>query len=473
MRTAFVGALALMLTGTCSAQQADMRVTIDRAIPVAGEAVTVGCRYFPDSPSNVGFSFEVTREATGETSVLGGHAGTEQPDGSRWGSVDWTPRHDGLHTLRAMMAVGEDRVAERQVWVVRHPLHFIWYGSGPELRYATAITPEGPAELLRLWRDRGVKLLDWKGAKGENAEALAGGWMKFGELDGIAIDEIGGYDRDPASQERKHIALDALQIFAEGRPDAMLAVWNAGSLTAPAANAYRKYADVVMLEAYRQYIRGAFGTHSFYDYLDQRIRMARQIDVLRKAVIGLGITNARGGVTRAEIIRSIEHIRLTGPEMPGIAWFRHAGPERVEPEILRTADEAALRYFIRPCLMVRAWDLQFVPGNPGRLCVNVHNIGGMDATPVSVAFYAGDPERGGELIGRRDNVGVHAARGWSEQMESLPPEEARSRAYGVREVSAPWSPEADATDVWVRIHAPGATVLADVAHRRMATPRGW
>jgi len=473
MRSTWLVALLVASTGICAAQQADMRVTIDSAVPVAGEPVTVGCRYFPEAPPNVGFSFEVTREATGETTVLGGHVGVEQPDGSRWGAVEWAPEHDGLHTLRATMAIGANQVAERQVWVVRHPLHFIWYGSGPELRYATAITPEGPEELHTLWRDRGVKLLDWKGAKGESAEALAGKWVEFGELDGIAIDEIGGYDRDPASQERKQIALDALQVFAEARPDGMLAVWNAGSLTAPAANAYRKHADVVMLEAYRQYIRGAFGTHSFYDYLDQRIRMARAMDVLEKCVIGLGITNARGGVTPAEVIRSIEHIRMAGPEMPGIAWFRHAGPERVEPEILRTADEAALRYFIRPCLMVRDWDLQFVPGNPGRLCVNVHNIGGMDATPLSVAFYEGDPADGGTLIGRSDGVGVHASRGWSEEMEGLPPDEARSRAYGVREVSVPWSPEGDASDVWVRIHAPGATVLADVAHRRMATPRAW
>jgi hypothetical protein len=97
----------------------------------------------------------------------------------------------------------------------------------------------------------------------------------------------------------------------------------------------------------------------------------------------------------------------------------------------------------------------------------------MDATPVSVAFYDGHPERGGDLIGRRDGVGVHASRGWSEALEDFDPAEARSRAYGVREVSVPWSPTGRAHDVWVRIHAPDATLLSDLAHRRMATPEAW
>ena len=474
MRIRCLSVALLALAGPCWSQGAGMRLTVSRAIPVAGETVTVGCRYFADTPPNVGFTFEVAHETTGESRALGGHIATEQEDGSRWGGVEWTPRSDGPHRLRAIRLHGGVRhVAERTVWVVRHPLHFIWYGSGPELRFATAITPQGPEELHQLWRDRGVKLLGWKGAKGASAEALAEKWLDFGALDGIAIDEIGGYDRDPESEERVQMALDALRAFAESRPDAVLAVWNAGSLTAPAANAYRRWADVVMLEAYRQYIRGAFMTHSFYDYLDQRIRMAHAMDLLEKCVIGLGITNARGGITRAELIRSIEHIRLTGPESPGLAWFRHAGPERVDPAILRAADQAALQYFIRPCLMVREWDLQFVPGAPGYLCANVHNIGGMDVAPVAVAFYSGDPEDGGTLIGRRDDVGVHAARGWDKSLEELEPGEARSRAYGVREVTVEWSPAPGAHDVRVRVYSPDATLLSDVASRRMVIPRAW
>lgn len=467
-----LSAIILCCTLVASAP-AELTVTTSRAIPVVGGQVAVGARWtgeIPDDPSPVRLTLIRDGSAVTQHSVQM----EPQDDGTLLGEVTWTPNDDGLYLVRAEALIGgRSHDAERTLPVTRHRLHFVWYGSGPELRWATAITPPAREEQMqRWWRDRGVQQLDWKGVSVPEDRDMAENWLAFGDADGIAIDEIGMYDRLPSAEERAQRAFDALAGFDEAAPDAFLAVWNAGSLTAAAANAYRAHADLVMLEAYRQYVRGAFNTRTFYDYIDQRVQMARRMDVLEKCVIGLGITNAYGGVTVAEIRRSVEHIRLTAPETPGLAWFRHAGPERVEPEVLRAADEMALEYFIRPCLMVREWDLQHVPGTPARLSVNVHNIGGMDARDVAVAFYDGHPENGGRQIGRVEIPVAHAARGWSEEYEDLPAAQARSLAFGVTETSVEWTPPGRVAEIWVRIWSPDATLLSDLAHRRMWTPAG-
>lgn len=467
---------AIIVTATAVGQfsavaQSPLRVTVEQAIPVVGHEVVVGARYTADrqaAPTPV----QLTAVLGTAEIDLGTASMQAQKDGSLWGTLKWVPEHDGFHHLRAEATIdGTTMVAEKLVPVTRRPMHFLWYGHGEDLRWATAVTPPpGEPEMRQLYRDRGILLLDWQGARHETAEAATRSWVNYGDDDGIAIDEIGAYDRTAKAEGQVAGLFEALGNFKEQKPEGFLAVWHAGSLTVPAANAYRQHADLAMLEAYRQYARGAFNTHSFYDYIDQRVEMARRMDVLEKCVIGLGTTRAKGGVTEAEIRKSVRHVRRTAPESPGLAWFRHSGPERVDPQVLRTADEAALDYFIRPALMVRDWDVEAVPGDPSRICANVHNVGGMSARDVSVAFYAGHPERGGRLIAREFLPVLHAGAGWSESLDDLPAEEAKSRAYGVREVSVAIDPAALNTDVWVRIWAPEATLLQDLAQHRVLLP---
>ena len=144
----------------------------------------------------------------------------------------------------------------------------------------------------------------------------------------------------------------------------------------------------------------------------------------------------------------------------------------MDPEGLRIADEAAYTYFIRPCLMIRDWDLGFVPpadGRAGRLAVDVHNIGALDASGVNVAFYLGHPEQGGVRIGSTYVHGIHAPEGWSKALDESPAAELTNRAYGVVEASVEWSPAPGSYEVYARIHADrrGHTLLSDLAHKRV------
>lgn len=474
LRLIAIAAIAVFcttLTPLPGLAQSELRVTVERRIPVVGEELVVGVRYIDGAEDDIA-GVELTAVRDDARIDLGTPQMQPQEDGSLWGTVTWTPEQDGFYQLSARATSDDGELtAEREIAVTSRALHFVWYGHGPDLQWATAVTPPPGDEATRLlYRDRGIRLLDWQGARHETAEAAASSWTGYGDDDGIAIDEIGFYDRTVSAETRASALFEALGLFKEQKPEGFLAVWHAGSLTVPAANAYREHADLAMLEGYRQYARGAFNTHSFYDYIDQRVEMARRMDVLEKCVVGLGITRAKGGVTEAEIRRSVEHVRLVAPESPGLAWFRHADADRVDPEILQAADAVALEYFVKPCLMVRNWDIQAVPGDPPRICANVHNIGGTSAHDVGVAFYAGHPDHGGRLIGREFLPVLRAGGGWSDDLETLPAEEAKSSAYGLRQVSVPLEPGDVSGDIWVRIWAPDATLLQDIAHRRVVLP---
>lgn len=465
--------LMLLLPAICSAQGSEFAITIGKAFPLRNQPVILGARYQGEAADSFSVTFEQV-QASGQSAKRIGTAQAEpQPDGSLWAHLEWTPDRSGFLLLRATASTaGAAFVAEKTVPVVERDMHFVWFGSGLDLQHATGITPPPKEEDLRQqWRDRGVSLLAWKGTNLDTTEKLLKYWLEHDGADGIAIDEIGAYDREPASEARAQKAFDGLAPFKKERPDAFLAVWSCGALTTPAANAYRRDADLVMLECYVNYSRRAFSTHSFSDYISQRVKMARRMDVLEKCVVGLGITSELGGITPAELRSQIEYCRLIAPECPGIAWFRYGGPERVEPEILRMADEAAVEYFIRPCLMVSDEEVQYAPGspvNPGRLCVNIHNIGAMDATNLSVAFYDGHPDQGGRLLGKTFVPCLHAPRGWSQEYAELTAAEAKSLAYGVCEVGVPWAPDGGFHEIYVRVWAPAPVkLLQDLAHKRL------
>ena len=468
--------LLLLCACRCATAAQEERITTTKAFPVVGDSVTIGLRVFAGGAAD---GARVVFAARMHDSVenLGSAHLQQQEDGSYWCGTEWAPRASGHWQLHA---IGDGIEAMSALTVIERPMHFVWYGAHESLRYATAVTPPPrDPELKQRLQDMGVAMLDWKGIGRPSVDVTAEYWGDYAH-DGIAIDEIGLYDHSgPEGQysEKALTALKALAPFRQAHPEGFLAVWNAGSLTPLSANYYRASADLVLLECYLNYVRAAFGTHTFSDYLDQRIEMARRMDVLQKCVMALGITRERGGVTPAEIINQIEYSRLAAPECPGIAWFRAQGEDRVDPEVLRIADEAAWTYFIRPCLMVRDRDLGFVPTageGQGTLCLTVRNIGALTARGVNVAFYLGHPEHGGKRIGSRFIPQLNAARGWSKELDDLPAAELNNRAYGIVEAAVEWSPEPGSYEVYARIFADrrDCTLLSDLAHTRVIVGSG-
>ena len=438
--------VAVMCSGLASAETAPTAaITLDRAFPLRGQAMQLGVRGTQFPPDSA-FTIDLHLLTDGALMDLPAKIGTLSAATDAFGAfhvqMTWIPLWSGFNRIEAALSgAGMELAATARIPVVEREMHNIWYGYGADLEGATAVTPAPrEAEVQQVLRDRGVRFLQWKGARADDARQLAENWADFGENDGIAIDEIGLYEGDQPSENRWRVPLDALSLFRETNPDSFVAVWNAGSLTHTAANYYRRHADLVLMECYQNYVRQGFGSHSFRRYIDQRVEMARRMDILQKSLLGLGITANLGGITPGELVAQVEYYRLVAPESPGIAWFLYAGPQRVDPAVLATAQAVFEEYFLKPCLMVRGEDIHYEPIAPGGLSVNIHNIGAMDARDVDVAFYLGHPDQGGSLIGRDRVSFIHAPRGWSTELDDLPPLEARNIAYGIATVSVPWGP---------------------------------
>lgn len=201
-------------------------------------------------------------------------------------------------------------VIANQVWLHKGDKYS---SSGPRYRQS---------ELL----NKGIVPLKWKGGKtyaGKySAEEFADYWGSAytqGYV-GIGIDEIGSKDKG----ENRKLA-EALLILKEKYPSLIVAVWHAGLLTRELALAYKKAADIVMLENYSGSAL-VFGISAGIN-----VSIARKYGIADKCIFALGINdNASPGKRKAQGAwsnsgRKIEYrfkwIKKYAAEMPGAALF--------------------------------------------------------------------------------------------------------------------------------------------------------
>lgn len=157
---------------------------------------------------------------------------------------------------------------------------------------------------------------------------------------GIAVDEFG----HPDEVVNEKMA-QALHLFRSGFPHLFVAVWHAGRLTDDLIQAYRKDADLVILETY------VSGSDSLDHRFLPKLEAARDGGILEKSVFALGINDQdpRLGValppwanTRGELEAQMRWIRDNAPKMPGIAFFS----PRASVEIEQTAVGLASKIFL-------------------------------------------------------------------------------------------------------------------------------
>jgi hypothetical protein len=178
-------------------------------------------------------------------------------------------------------------------------------------------------------------------AKRLTVQELAQRWSsgKVQGYVGIAIDEFGSNDSSVNAN-----MLEALAIARRDSPGLFIAIWHGGRLTPRFAEAYRRDADLVLLETYiagKNFLRWRFGL---------KLDAARQAGILDKTVIALGINDIdkRLGTTMQpwantsdELQAQMRWIRSYAPTSPGIAFFA----SHASFEIQRRASELAWSIF--------------------------------------------------------------------------------------------------------------------------------
>ena len=381
------------------------------------------------------------------------------------GSFTWTPPHNGLYTLRAVVDP-DDRIAEDDrgnneatlelpVVVSGRRPYFPWYAERDYLRWANLWAGGIHKEHLGRWLERGVRPLAWKWGNnlpGEPTEEdFYKMYLEMGECPGIAIDECGYYPT-PETMEGFAACLRGLARAKQERPDRFVLMWHCGSFYPEQAARYRTACDLVVLESYVFYhAPHGLGTENIYDFLDMKMLPARQVDLLGPTgpQVITSIDLDPKYFNRGELENVICHLRRRWPEMRGFGIYGELTPRDLPEEQRAGAvadeqfvDRLCYEYFVAPVLTFLPGSLWVGRARDGSLQVEaaVSNIGGMDSGPVRAGLYVD-----GQLLKEFSIVKVPAG---------------NSRLDNRVLLSAPWTPQPGRHELRARIEgAKGCTLL--------------
>jgi len=380
-------------------------------IPAEGETVTFTVRAAVAEEVRAPLEADLTlRSANGRT-LWRDRRTLILEKGQATASFHWTPRHNGLYTLRAVVDPEDrfpeedpsDNAATLELPVVvpgRRP-YFPWFGEREHLRWANLWGGGFQAEHLARWQERGVRPLAWKWGTNlpgqPTEEDFYRLYREMGDCPGIALDECGYYPT-PEAMERFATCLQGLARAKRERPDRFFMVWHCGSFYPEQAALYREACDLIVLESYVfYYAPQGLGTDNLYDFLDMKMLPARQVDLLGPTVpqVITSVDLHPQSFHRGELENVIRHLRRRWPEMRGFGVFGGLIPEKaMEEERARAiadeqfVDQLCYEYFVLPVLTFLPGSLWVSRADDGRrhLEAAVSNLGGMDSGPVRVGL---------------------------------------------------------------------------------------
>lgn len=473
---ALAAALAsfVLIVGHAAAEP-QLNIAISKRIPSVADTVRLGA-YFtggqaPAEPGPIVFHVEVE----GRRKVIGKALPASWPDNPFEPSVEWAPGRNGLYRIIARSEDGEFE-GRLLVPVVEQDVYFAFYGrTRPEAEWMTHHLTASESEIPAL-HARGVMALKHVGGvsylggpRPEDirpdldvaalAPRIIRDYTDIDPYDGIAIDELGMWDQHPEQTQLALAFWEVLKQARAARPDKFFATWQFASLTPLVCNIFRDTMDLVMCEVYQNYFRAWYDQHTFYEFIRQRIDMARRMMIIKQTVIGLSISTDYGGITPEELEDQIRFIRATGPEMRGLAFYTTS---RCEDDVLRAANDCCYRYFVKPAVgLFSEADLKLSHYQPEewgivRIQATVHNVGGMDAVNVAVRFWDGDPAAGGTQIGETQIIPRLPAAKWvdpeaRDQAGWEPAEAMRRDGFGMVTVSVPWEARKGPRALWAEI----------------------
>jgi len=295
---------------------------------------------------------EMPKEITAELAIIAADGAARHyavdlapEEGQATGSIEWQPWQNGRYRVTAKLdpdnAIAEsnekNNVAEIELPVVipgRQP-HIVWYHDSDYLRWPTIWGGKVRSETLAQWQERGVMPLKWtaglsvmRGAVTEDRayRSVVGKVEDWPEVSGLAIDEVGYYPK-PESEERFRSYMGGIRrAYQDTRDDYFLLIWHSGSLYPEQAALYRGACDLVAIESYVfNWGPKGLGTENFRDFLDMKMRSARQCDLLgptgkgTQAITTVDLTYPTFNRGMMESI--FRHLRRTWPEMRGIGFF--------------------------------------------------------------------------------------------------------------------------------------------------------
>jgi len=409
------GLLCVALPGfQCSAEDGSGLVIeaigCTRMYPREGEKVVLRARLLNSGKSPIkGLSVRfLDTPPEGKEIPAGGEVRVEELRSGERKVVEseWTVGQNGFHRIRVDAKEGGSSASSvLTLPVVTKRLYFVLaFGTAAWIPNCNVVMTAGvPKKAVPEMMFRGARLCRWKGFNHRHtaeqvAEYLAKDLDTFPDR-AIMIDEIGAYD-----QRRIIPGLEGLAKFKKENPEVFTTVFVAGSLKPLQCFYMRRGADLLLLESYFSWQVPLFKSYSRYEYFDQRIRTARDYDLLHKCLITLGLDMGPGhkdpyGQSPDDLEDQFRYLKFNVPEMPGISFYG----AYIE-SLSRRANELIMKYYVKP--VVTVWDRDIVPSDHGpvkkeevTITASIHSIGGMDARDVRLRFYAQNEK------GRRRRIG--------------------------------------------------------------------
>ncbi len=444
-------------------------------IPAEKDVVTIGVRAKVEG--------DVGESVPAELSITAPDGRTRNADltlqvseGEARGLYEWKAWANGVYSVAVKLDPG-DEIAEtneanngarltlpiviqgRQPW-------FPWFGQKTWLRWANIWAGGFDKTMIAHWQERGVMPLAWKWGNNYPKDATEEDFERMysdaGGTEGIAVDECGYYpftllDEPPTKGFPVGKFVRCLQGMAkakEANPDKFFLLWQSGTFYPEQAALYRRACDLVVIESYVSYFapKGLY-TENVYDFLDMKMRAARQVDMLNATGKGPQVITSIDlrpeNFNRGQVEAIVRHLRRNWPEMRGFGIFGGlVGGDTKESDRAglisdeQFVDSLCYEYFVKPVVTILPGSVWVTRAGDDTCSVqaSISNIGGMDAGPVEVGLYVD-----GQLLERVELPRVPAG-------DSL----LENRALA----SAAWEPEAGNHTVEARIlEAAGSTVL--------------
>ena len=337
--------------------------------------------------------------------------------------VHWQPRETGFYTVVVHVdpenesgdIFRDNNKAQILLPVTWQELHTLsWYTPKYCRWLGTAvITFKENREYIELWHRRGSKVLSLL-------------YMRYGTLskysqeklnstivnkikqhnswgcDGYLVDELGNYPSTEGLAYIQRVGKAFKQVRKEF-PDFLGYCFVSGGTLREQADLSRELQQVLISEAYPEYITTFFASHSFEKRLDHRFQVARNVDALAAhgqrscSILALGVGGECGALWEPIVENRVRLYRRSAPEAPGICFYPGGQQDGVDlkqwDDYQIFLDDLILKYFIKPVLMVKSSDLFLAKNEPevgeqNTVVIRIHNIGGMKAKEIGVKMFA-------------------------------------------------------------------------------------
>ena len=404
----------------------DPDIVSSMRIPVVDKEITLSARVRGKGKHPVDVRFTIESPGLDKVTVWAKPSLVQDKDGSYTDyEAVWKPSKTGFYDFKVVIdpyGKSSDSVTSNNSAAILLPvtwrnIELIPWGQQPYCKWVGTSVPVGMkgvgskknnavlADDIAYWKRRGSRTLGFiycrpRSQMEKTAEQMieyfvekADAYAEMG-CDGLIIDETGSYPDEEGFEFIRRFGVACDKIHKK-HPNLQVYNWIGGPMHREEVEIARRNGHILLAETYESFHHGTYGP-TFPNFISNRVERIGNSWDHKKGLIALGVSGDCGRAFRPQFENNVRLCRKLGPEMPGICFYALPSLEKgesYEGSWPQFADFLAMKYFIKPVLVVRDNDIWLSDFDPApkediALQLRIHNIGGMAARNVRVNCYA-------------------------------------------------------------------------------------